>query len=61
MAFREGERNVGLRLTADLIEASPDLYFALLKEGSNERPSTPDPDAGGDTSDDPAGFADPYA
>lgn len=37
MAFREGERNIGLRLGADLTEASADLYLQMLKEADNVR------------------------
>lgn len=32
MAFAEGERNIGLRLEADLIEASPEHYLEFLRE-----------------------------
>jgi hypothetical protein len=32
MAFREGERNTGLRLLADCIEANSDAYLAMIKE-----------------------------
>jgi hypothetical protein len=55
MAFNEGERNVGLRLGADLTEAAPDLYLQMLKEGGNVRePPTarePEPDVNADFSD----------
>lgn len=37
MAFREGERNVGLRVAADVNEASPDLYLQMLKEAEHVR------------------------
>jgi hypothetical protein len=37
MAFREGERNVGIRIGADLTEASPGLYLEMLKEAGNVR------------------------
>lgn len=37
MAYAEGERNVGLRIIADLTEASPELYFQMHKEMSDER------------------------
>jgi hypothetical protein len=43
MAFAEGERNVGLQLTADLIAAAPDNYLLMLKEAGNVRPQ-PDPE-----------------
>lgn len=38
MAFNEGKRHVGLFLTAEVLEASPDGYFKLLKEyqGKND-------------------------
>jgi len=32
MAFKAGEQNIGLWLEAELLEASPDGYFRLLKE-----------------------------
>lgn len=32
MAFNEGRRDVGLFLTAEVLEASPEGYFKLLKE-----------------------------
>lgn len=45
MAFREGERNVGLRLVGDLTEASPDLYLQMLKEVTNANRNNNDRDA----------------
>jgi hypothetical protein len=42
MAFREGERNVGLRLAADLTEATPDLFLLMLKEQNNVRSREPE-------------------
>lgn len=33
MAFSEGKRQIGLWLTAELLEASPDGYFKILKQG----------------------------
>ena len=30
--FKDGERNVGLRLVNDLLEASPELYLKMLQE-----------------------------
>jgi len=36
MAFKAGEQNIGLWLEAELLEASPDGYFRLLKEYRNE-------------------------
>lgn len=32
MAFNEGRRHLGLFLTAELLEASPDGYFKVLNE-----------------------------
>ena len=32
MAFNEGKRNIGLFLTAELLEASPDGYMKVLNE-----------------------------
>lgn len=37
MAYAEGERNVGLKIIADITEASPELYFQMHKEMSDER------------------------
>lgn len=37
MAFNEGERNVGLRLVAELTAASPENYLQMLKEVEDER------------------------
>jgi hypothetical protein len=45
MAFAEGERNIGLRLGADITEAAPDLYLTMLRE-HNVR-SSPNPDSAG--------------
>jgi len=38
MAFNEGKRQIGLFLTAEVLEAAPEGYFKLLKEyqGKNE-------------------------
>jgi hypothetical protein len=44
MAFREGERNVGIRIGADLTEASPGLYLEMLKEAGNVRSQNRDAD-----------------
>lgn len=42
MAYSEGERNVGLRLTADALEANQDAYLMMLKEKASERPRKPE-------------------
>ncbi len=31
-AFREGERNIGLQLLADVQSAAPDLYLTMIQE-----------------------------
>jgi hypothetical protein len=36
MAFREGERNIGLRLLAESQNADPDLFALMLKEQGND-------------------------
>jgi hypothetical protein len=36
-AFREGERNIGNRLLADLVKASPDTYVLMMKEKNDGR------------------------
>jgi hypothetical protein len=46
MAFREGERNVGIRIGADLTEASPDRYLDMLKEADHGRHSASRNDTG---------------
>ena len=37
MAFREGERNLGLQVLADALRADPDAYITMIKEGASER------------------------
>lgn len=32
MAFKEGERNIGLMLTAQIMKAAPDEFILMLKE-----------------------------
>jgi len=32
MSFAEGERNIGLSILADLMQAAPDQYLAMVKE-----------------------------
>lgn len=32
MAFNEGQRNIGLMLQAEVLEASPDAYMTMLQE-----------------------------
>jgi hypothetical protein len=32
MAFREGERNIGLMITAQIMKAAPDEFVLMLKE-----------------------------
>lgn len=36
MAFREGHRNVGLQLVADVMRVSPEDYLTMAKEQSGE-------------------------
>lgn len=31
-AFKEGERNIGLRLLADVMKSAPDQYVTMIKE-----------------------------
>ena len=52
-AFAEGERNVGLRLLSDILQACPDQYIQAQRESNersslDERRSSPESD-GGDT------------
>jgi hypothetical protein len=62
MAFREGERNVGIRIGSDITEASPDLYLQMLKEAAHVRSRATAQRTNGantdDTADDSAGSAD---
>lgn len=37
MACAEGERNIGLRILGDLMEACPERYIEMLKEANGER------------------------
>jgi len=32
MAFNEGQRNIGLMLQAEVLEANPDAYMTMLTE-----------------------------
>jgi hypothetical protein len=52
MAFREGERNFGIRLLADIVEASPDAYLLMLKEANDERRQQPQPESDAGTNSD---------
>lgn len=36
MAFNEGQRNIGLMLQAEVLEASPDAYMTMLQEQRNK-------------------------
>jgi hypothetical protein len=36
MAYLEGERNVGLRMMADVVQASPDRYLEMLAENGDK-------------------------
>jgi hypothetical protein len=36
-SFKEGERNAGLRLLADVMEAAPDQYVVMVREGKSPR------------------------
>jgi hypothetical protein len=62
MAFKEGERNIGLQILRDLMRACPDMYVLMMRE-ANERDTLserrsdtngnggdqgPDPDSGDD-------------
>lgn len=37
MAFNEGQRNAGLQLLTDAMDASPDQFIAMLRENRRER------------------------
>lgn len=37
MAFNEGARNVGLRVTADIMRVCPDNYTAMVREAKVEK------------------------
>ena len=36
-AFKNGERNIGLKILADISEANPDRYMLMLTEGKDEK------------------------
>lgn len=36
MAFREGERNIGLRLAADVMNLTPDEYLKMRREAKED-------------------------
>lgn len=36
-AFREGERNVALKILSDISEASPEKYMLMMTEGKSEK------------------------
>lgn len=36
-AFKEGERNIGARLLADIMDAAPDQYVAMVKEAKEPK------------------------
>lgn len=42
-AFKEGERNLGLFLLADLMEAAPDRLMEMMKEAEAESKKEADP------------------
>lgn len=48
MAFSEGERNVGLKMMADIMQHAPDMYAMMLKEAEEK-------EDGGSSSDASAG------
>lgn len=61
-AFREGERNIGLRLLNDIMTSCPDQYITMMRESNerhaartSERSGSKDGDGGdqGPTGDDP--------
>lgn len=35
-AFRQGERNIGIQLHAELMRAAPDAYVLMIKENASE-------------------------
>src|SRR5216684_2102493 len=39
LAFSEGERNIGLKLIADIHEHCPNRYSEMMQEANNVRPS----------------------
>lgn len=59
--FNCGQQNIGLRLTASVIEAAPDDYLLMLKEQADERhkPSQRPDDGDGNEDGLPGGIDDP--
>lgn len=47
MAFSEGERNIGLRIQAQLLAACPDRYIEMLRENGEKDGRRADRDAAG--------------
>jgi hypothetical protein len=35
--FREGERNIGIRMMNDIMEANPDAYLQMINENKKEK------------------------
>ena len=64
-AFSEGERNVGLRLLADIMSACPERYLLMIQERNArdlaQRPADPAESDGGDSGsvEDAPGYVEP--
>jgi hypothetical protein len=53
-AYLKGERNVGLRIFAEILENCPDQYILMMKEASYGRSPSPDDHNGDDPNGDDA-------
>ena len=48
-AFREGERNVGQRMLADIVRIAPESWIEMMKEHQQKSvPAAPEPEEGDD-------------
>ena len=43
-AFLKGERNVGLRIFADIVQYCPDQYISMMKDANGRRTEQPKPE-----------------
>ena len=56
--FREGGRNIGNKILADIVDCSPDLYSIMVKENTEEMNARTDSNAGSAEGSDASGGTD---
>lgn len=61
MAQNEGQRNVGLRLLADIMRVAPEQYVLMLTENKEPDDDGTDSESDGTSSERPGAESDPYA